>query len=194
MAAVIPLRPRGASFDPPAVDPGGRIAWVGGVRPFRQAYAVDLRRLDDPNLYPNSGIPEYLDEAAVVRGRSTARAPRSQRRPASPPLRRLHLGGARDSRAGTELFATDFCDWNVHARAARPLRAPPVPSRASLFQIRVAGAAIRAQQRGRPAAISTLAMIFGRACARGVPGVDYRSPDVLVGRRPARRRSCARCA
>jgi hypothetical protein len=59
IAAVIPLGLAGASFDAPALDPGGRMAWLGASS-FRQVYAVDLRALDDASLYAANRTPAVL--------------------------------------------------------------------------------------------------------------------------------------
>jgi hypothetical protein len=172
IAAVIPLGRAGASFDPPAVDPGGRIAWVGASS-HRQAYAVDLRSLDDPNLYAASGAPEFLDGARVF----TADAPLvlPDRVDGPPPMLCEGYTSVALNAAGSEMFATDFCDGTFTRVRLDLSGAPPVPFASDRFQV-------AAQE--RPFAPSNaVGQLRAPGLLRvrpGAPGVDYRTPDVLA--------------
>jgi hypothetical protein len=179
LAAVIPLGLAGPSFDAPAVEPGGRMAWVGASS-FRQVYAVDLRALDDATLYTASGPPAILDGLTV--GVPDARvfdasAPLVLPDRADGPPAALCLGYTQVAvnAAGSELFATDFCDGTFTRVRIDLSGAPPVPVPRDRFQL-------AAQQ--HPFAASTA---VGELRAPGIlrvrpgaPGVDYRTPDVLV--------------
>jgi hypothetical protein len=179
VAAVIPLGLAGPSFDAPAVDPGGRIAWVGASSQ-RQVYAVDLRALDDANLYATSGPPEKLD--GLSPGWPNARvfhagAPLALPDRADGPPTALCEGFTEVAlnATGSELFATDFCDGTFTRVRLDLSGAPPVPFPRERFQV-------AAQERPfAPSNAVGLLRAPGILRVRpGAPGVDYRSPDVLV--------------
>jgi len=178
---VIPLGLAGPAFDAPAIDPGGRMAWVGASSQ-RQVYAVDLRALDDANVFAASGPPVILDGLSA--GLPDARVFFAQAPLALPP----RAGGPPPSQcdgytdpalnaAGTELFATDFCDGTFTRVRLDLSGTPPVPFLLDRFQ--VAGqqppfAPITATASGELRAPEFLRV------RPGAPGVDYQTPDVLV--------------
>jgi hypothetical protein len=179
IAAVIPLGLAGASFDAPALDPGGRMAWVGASS-FRQVYAVDLRALDDARLYTAGGPPATLDgldagfpDARVFHASEPLALPNRANGP--PPALCLGYTQVAVNAAGSELFATDFCDGTFTRARIDLSGTPPVPVPRDRFQI-------AAQQ--RPFAPSTaVGELRSPGILRvrpGAPGVDYRTPDVLV--------------
>jgi hypothetical protein len=179
IAAVIPLGFAGPSFDAPAVDAGGRIAWVGASS-HRQLYAVDLRPLDDAGLYASGGPPALLDglSAGVPDARVfTAAAPLAlPDRPSGPPsvlcegFTQVALNAA-----ASELFATDFCDGTFTRVRIDLAGAPPPPWPRDRFQV-------AAQQTpfAPSNAVGQLRSPGILRVRRGTPGVDYRTPDVFV--------------
>ena len=179
IAAVIPLGLAGPSFEAPAVDPGGRIAFVGASSQ-RQVYAVDLRALDDANLYAGSGGPAILDgqsagfpDARVFRAGAPLALP--DRADGPPALLCEGFTEVALDAAGSELYATDFCDGTFTRVRLDLTGAPPVPFAADRFQI-------AAQERPfAPSNAVGLLRAPGVVRVRpGAPGVDYRTPDVLV--------------
>ncbi len=178
IAAVIPLGLAGPSFDALAVDSRGSIAWIGASSD-RQVYAVDLRALDDPDLYLGSGSPAILDGTA---GFPDARIFTGERplvlpdRADGPPVRDCNgFTHVALNAAGSELFATDFCDGTFTRVRLDLSGAPPVPFPPERFQI-------AAQERPfAPSHAVGLLRAPGILRVRpGVPGVDYRTPDVLA--------------
>jgi hypothetical protein len=179
IAAVIPLGLAGASFDAPALDPGGRMAWIGASS-FRQVYGVDLRALDDANLYPASGPAAKLD--GLTTGVADARVFTADhplvlpdRSDGPPPALCLGYTQVAVNAAGGELFATDFCD-GTFTRARIDLSGPPpVPVPRDHFQI--------ASQEHPFAPSNAVGELRSPGILRvrpGKPGIDYRTPDVLV--------------
>ena len=179
IAAVIPLGYAGPSFDAIEVDPGGRIGWLGASSD-RQIYAVDLRALDDPDLYIGSGSPERLDgqtpgipDARIFTGDDPLVLPDRADGP-SPSQCNGYTNVAMNA-AGTEVYATDFCDGTFTRLRLDLSGAPPVPFPHDRFQI-------AAQERPfAPSHAVGLLRAPGVVRVRpGRPGVDYTSPDVLV--------------
>jgi hypothetical protein len=179
IAAVIPLGLAGPSFDAPALDPGGRIAWVGASSQ-RQLYAVDLRPLDDPALYAGSGEPVVLDgltisapDARVFDAGDPLVLPDRSDGPA-PALCEGYTQVAVDA-AGTEVFATDFCDGTFTRVRVDLSGAAPPPWPRERFSAGVPD---------RPfAPIDAIGQLRAPGILRvraGVPGVDYQAPDVFV--------------
>ena len=178
VAAVIPLGLAGASFDAPAVEPGGRMAWVGASS-FRQLYAVDLRALDDASLYSASGPPAILGITANTTDARvfTADVPLALPDRSDGPPAALCQGftSVAVNAAGSELFATDFCD-GTFTRARIDLSGPPpVPVPRDRFQI-----AAQAKPFAPSTAVGELRSPGILRVRPGAPGVDYRTPDVLV--------------
>jgi hypothetical protein len=179
IAAVVPLGLAGPSFDAPAVDPGARIAWVGASSQ-RQAYAVDLRALDDATLYAATGPPALLDglTAGVPDARVfAAGAPLAlpDRADGPPAVFCEGFTSVALNAAGSELFATDFCDGTFTRVRLDLSGAPPVPYARERFQI-----AAQEQPFAPSNAVGQLRAPGTLRVRPGVPGVDYRAPDVLV--------------
>ncbi len=180
LAAVIPLGFAGPSFDAPALDPGGRVAWLGASSQ-RQLYAVDLRALDDPRLYAGAGPPvrlDGLDDAGFPDARIFhAGAPLALPDRADGPSPALCEGftHAAVNAAGAEVFATDFCDGTFTRVRAGLGGAPPVPYPPDRFPV--------AGQQAPFAPSDAIGLLRAPGALRvrpGVPGVDYAGPDVLV--------------
>jgi hypothetical protein len=179
VAAVIPLGPAGPAFDAPAVDPRGRMAWVGASSQ-RQVYAVDLRALDDPNLYVAGARPAILDgqspgepDARVFHAGAPLALP--DRADGPPPALCLGYTEVALNAAGGELFATDFCDGTFTRVRIDLSGAPSVPVPPSRFQI--------ASQQTPFAPSNAVGQLRAPGLVRarpGTPGVDYHTPDVLV--------------
>ncbi len=177
IAAVIPLGFAGPSFDAPAIDPGGRLAWVGASS-HRQIYGVDLRALDDPSLY-SAGPPAILGQSANTphAGIFTADEPLvlPDRSDGPPAAQCEGFTQVAVNAAGTELFATDFCDGTFTRVRIDLSGAPPVPVPPDRFQI--------ASQERPFAPSNAVGELRAPGIVRvrpGAPGVDYRTPDVLV--------------
>jgi hypothetical protein len=179
IAAVIPIGLAGPDFDGLAIDPRGRIGWVGASSD-RQIYAVDLRGLDDPNLYAGSGPPAILDGLSV--GFADARVFTGDAPLVLPD--RTDGPRARDcngfthvavNAAGSEVFATDFCDGTFTRVRMDLSGAPPVPYPRDRFQI-----ASQATPFAPSHAVGELRAPGILRVRPGAPGVDYRTPDVLV--------------
>jgi hypothetical protein len=182
IAAVIPLGFAGPSFDAPAVDAGGRIAWVGASS-HRQLYAVDLRPLDDPALYTASGPPALLDglsaglpDARVFAADAPSAPLVLPDRADGPPV--ILCDGFTHvavNAAASEVFATDFCDGTFTRVRMDLAGAPPPPWPSDRFQL--------AAQSAPFAPSNAIGLLRAPASVRvrpGVPGIDYRGPDVLV--------------
>jgi hypothetical protein len=178
IAAVIPLGFAGASFDAPALDPGGRMAWVGASS-FRQLYAIDLRALDDAGLYGTGGPPAVLgltpDTAAAHVFDATDPLALPDRSDGPPPALCQGFTQVAVNAAGSAIFATDFCD-GTFTRARIDFSAPlPLPVPRERVQIAA---------QGKPFAPSTaIGELRSPGILRvrpGAPGVDYDTPDVLV--------------
>jgi hypothetical protein len=176
IAAVIPLGFAGPSFDAPAVDPGGRIAWVGASSQ-RQLYAVDLRPLDDPALYAASGAPEWLDgltaDARVFDADGPLVLPDRADGPSVLSCEGFTHVTLND--AASEAFATDFCDGTLTRVRIDLAGAPPAPWPRDRFQIAAQAAPFAPSD-----AVGQLRAPGVLRARPGVPGVDYRGPDVLV--------------
>jgi hypothetical protein len=181
IVAVIPLGFAGPSFDGLAVDAGGRIGWVGASSQ-RQLYAVDLRALDEPNLYAGAGPPVILDGLSVGFPDArifTADTPflLPDRDDGAPSVDCDGFTHAAVNAAASEVFATDFCD-GTFTRVRMDLSGdPPVPWPRARFQV-------AAQQTPfAPVRADTFGLLRAPGALRvrpGSPGVDYASPDVLV--------------
>lgn len=178
IAATIPLSRAGASFDAPAIDPGGRIAWLGASSQ-RQLYAVDLRALDAPGLYVAAGPPVILDGATT--GFPDARIFDGDH-PLVLPARSDGRAGSCEgfthvalNAAATEAFATDFCDGTFTRVRLDLAGAPPIPYPRERFQ--VAGQSVPFAPNDSLGELRTPGEL---AVRQGRPGVDFTTPDVLV--------------
>jgi hypothetical protein len=179
IAATIPLGFAGPSFDAPAIEPGGRLAWLGASSQ-RQLYAVDLRPLDDPRLYAKTGPPVILDGLSL--GFDDARVFTADRPLVLPERadRRASTGcegftHVTTNAAGTEAYATDFCDGTLTRVRLDLSGSPPIPYPLDRFQIAGQSSPFAPND-----AIGELRAPSVVATRRGVPGVDFTTPDVLV--------------
>ncbi|MEZ4278236.1 MAG: hypothetical protein R3F21_01305 [Myxococcota bacterium] len=178
IVATIPLGFAGPSFDAPAIDPTGRIAWLGASS-TRALYAIDLRPLDDPRLYAGDPDPIRLDGLSI--GGLDARIFDGDRPFALPPRSdgRASTGceGLTDvtiNAAGTEVFASDFCDGTV-TRVGLELGDPVVPYPAVRFPVLAQANAFAPND--VVGALRSPLMLVARP---GIPGIDFTSPDALA--------------
>lgn len=172
LAAVIPLGLAGPDFDGVAVDPGGRIAWLGSSSQLR-LYAVDLRALDDPALYAGAGPPVELPGAVVFDAATPFVLPD---RRGGPDARSCEgFTHAAVSAAGSEVYVGDFCDGSF-TRVRMDLALPaPVPWPADRFTV-----AAQVTPFAPSDAVGELRAPGVVRVRPGEPGLDYRGPDVLV--------------
>lgn len=179
IAATIPLGAAGPAFDAPAVDPQGRVAWLGATSE-RQVYAVDLRALDDPALYAGGGPPVVLDgltpgfpdarifdadDPLVLPARSDGRSSASCE----------GLTDVASNASGTEVLATDFCDGTVTRIAVDLPPGTAIPAPRAQFQVFAQSNAFAPND-----AVGELRAPIRIVARPGVPGVDYTTPDVLT--------------
>jgi hypothetical protein len=179
IAATIPLGFAGPSFDAPAIDPTGRIAWLGASS-SRQLYAVDLRLLDDPRIFQPGQDPVILDGQSIAgldariftADRPFPLPPRSDGRSST------LCEGNTDvtiNASGTEVFASDFCDGTI-TRVQLDLDGGPLtPFPASRFRV------LAQENSFAPndvvGELRTPLLVVARP---GIPGIDYTSPDLLA--------------
>lgn len=188
LVATVPLGRAAPSFDALAIDPTRRVAFTGDAA-GRNLYAIDLAPLDSlPPLAPGDR-PYRLDGSDTRVGGVDARifdAAHPLRLPARPggaPAVTCpgFAVGAAFNASGGKLFATEFCDGTLTTIGVDLAGDPPVPvPRGDHFA--VAGqtnlvASVGASGLGKPRALGSIAV------RPGVPGFDYRGPDVffLVG-------------
>lgn len=179
IVATIPLGFAGPAFDAPAVDPTGRIAWLGASS-SRSLYAVDLRPLDDSRLYSGGPDPVVLDGLSIggldarifTADRPFVLPPRSDGRAST------FCEGLTDvtiNAAGSELYASDFCDGTITRIGLDLASQSPVPYPATQFHV------VAQQDAFAPndvvGELRSPVLILARP---GVPGLDYTSPDVLA--------------
>lgn len=187
IVARIPLGFAGPSFDAPALDPGGRLAWLGATS-LRELYAIDLRALDEGALYaPGSGgtgvaggPPVTLDgldtvgaDARIFYADRPLVIPARVDRPAPPEC--AGFTSVTVNSAGTEAYATDFCDGTITRVRYDATPSVPVPYPTSRFQV--------AQQRAPYAPSSAIGELQKPSTIRvrpGRPGIDFEGPDVFV--------------
>ncbi len=179
IVATIPLGFAGPSFDAPAIDPSGRVAWLGASS-TRSLYAIDLRPLDDPRLYEGDPAPIRLDgqsigglDARIFTGDAPfALPPRSDGRAST------GCEGLTDvtiNASGTEVFASDFCDGTVTRVGLELGGDPPFPYPAARFP--VLGQESAFAPNDVVGALRSPLMLVARP---GIPGIDFTSPDVLA--------------
>jgi hypothetical protein len=179
IAARIPLGFAGPSFAGATVDPDGRLAWVGSSSQ-RELFAVDLRALDNPDLYVGSQPPVILDGLTV--GFDDARVFAADRPFVLP--NRLDGPPPNDcdgfthvavNVTGTEAFATDFCDGTFTRIRLDLTGSPPIPYQQNRFEL-----ASQTEPFSPNDSLGLLRSPSIISVRPGVPGVDYTSPDVLV--------------
>ncbi len=181
IAAVVPLGFAGPSFEAIAVDPTRRVGWLGASSQNR-LYAVDLRALDDARLYAGAGPPILLDgltpgfpDARIFSADAPLVLP--ERADGAPPADCEGFTHVATNDAGSEVFATDFCD-GTFTRVRMDLTGnPAIPWPADRFVVasqQTPFAAVRSDTFGLLRAPGALAV------RPGEPAVDYTTPDVLV--------------
>lgn len=179
IVATIPLGLAGPSFDAPAVDPGGRTAWLGATSE-REVYAVDLRPLDDPALYTQGGAPVILDgltlgfdDARIFTADHPLELPRRNDGRASGSCE--GFTDVTTNSAGTAVFASDFCDGTLTRIELALDGQAPMPYPRDRFQVVAQSNAFAPNDAVGEARAPSLV-----AARPGIPGVDYTTPDVLV--------------
>jgi hypothetical protein len=177
--ATIPLGLAGPSFNAPAIDPGGRIAWLGASS-SRQLYAVDLRTLDTPDLHTGTGSRVMLDgsslgfpDARVFTADHPLTLPRRTDGRASTACE--GLTDVSTEANGVNVIASDFCDGTL-TRIAQDLSGnAPVPWPRERFQV------LSQSNAFAPNDAVGEARAPSRVVARpGRPGIDHTTADVLV--------------
>lgn len=179
IVATIPLGFAGPSFGPPAIDPTGRVAWLGASS-SRQLYAIDLRPLDDPRLFEGGSEPVRLDGLSL--GGLDARIFTADRPFVLPPRTdgraSTFCEGLTDvtvNASGSEVFASDFCDGTVTRIALTLDGASPVPYPASNFRVLAQQDAFAPND-----VVGELRSPLLLIARPGIPGIDYTSPDVVA--------------
>jgi hypothetical protein len=181
VAASIPLGLAGPSFEPLAIDPGGRVALLGASSQ-RQLYAVDLAPLDDPRLYEGSGAPILLDgltagypDARIFHADRPLVLPDRSDGPATSQCEGLTYTAI--NAAGSEAFANDHCDGTltrIRLALSGALPVPVPPERFQVFHQDDLWAPLTAASIGLPRAPGPLRV------RPGVPGFDYEGHDVFL--------------
>lgn len=179
IVATVPLGRAGPAFDAPAIDPGGRIAWLGASS-SRQLYAIDLRPLDDPRVHEPRTEPLLLDGLSLgaldarifTADRPLAVPPRSDGRSSSSCE---GLTDATVNAAGSEVFASDYCDGTITRIALDLGGDPPAPYPPTRFRVTAQSNTFAPHD-----AVGESRTPGLLAARPGIPGIDYTSPDVLV--------------
>lgn len=185
LVATVPLGRAALSFDALAIDPSRRVAFTGSAA-ARNLVAIDLAPLDALPPLAAGARPYRLDGSDARVGGADARifdAERPLRLPARPngPPQETCPGfavGTAFNALGSKLFATEFCDGTLTTVGVDLSGDPPVPVPRDahfvvLGQSHVA-APVGASGLGQPRALGAIAV------RPGVPGIDFRGPDVFV--------------
>jgi hypothetical protein len=179
IVATIPLGLAAPAFENISIDVSGQIGWIGSVT-SKVLYAVDLRALEDPNLYLSSGPVIILDgmtvgfpDARVFSAAAPLVLPDRLDRSSDPSCSGL-TSVATNSR-GTQAFATDFCDGTLTRIRFDLTGGPPIPFTADRFQ--VIGQTAPFAPTPSPGEQSAPGFIAVRP---GIPAVDFDSHDVFV--------------
>jgi hypothetical protein len=181
VVASIPLGLAGPSFEPLALDPGGRVALLGASSQ-RQLYAVDLAPLDDPRLYEGSGPPILLDgltagypDARIFYANRPLVLPDRSDGPADTQCEGLTYAAIDD--AGIEAFATDHCDGTLTRIRLALAGSPPVPVPPESFQL------LRQDNLTAPLTAASIGLPRAPGPLRvrpGIPGIGYVGADVFL--------------
>jgi hypothetical protein len=180
LVATIPLGLAAPSFERLAIDPTGRVAMVGSAV-GRKLYAVDLAPLETIALPPGAP-PLVLDgstgpDAVIYDAASPLELPARANGAPVATCPGFIVGTAFDA-AGTNLFASDFCDGTLAIVGVDLSGNPPVPVPAVSTRFGVQ------QSLAITAPLNTASLGLSRApgavrVRAGRPGVDYSGPDVL---------------
>jgi hypothetical protein len=179
IVARIPLGFAGPSFEAAAIDPGGRVAWLGSSSQ-RELFVVDLRTLDETALYIGDDPPVILDgltvgfdDARIFTADSPFMIPD---RPGGPPSHSCDgFTHVSLNALGSEAYATDFCDGTFTRVRLDLSGSPAIPYPQSRFGL--------AGQSTPFSPLDSLGLLRSPsiiAVRPGVPGIDYTAPDVLV--------------
>ncbi|MFO0689724.1 MAG: hypothetical protein U0900_13535 [Myxococcota bacterium] len=179
IVATIPLGFAGPSFGPPAIDPTGRVAWLGASS-SRQLYAIDLRVLDDARLYAGGSEPVRLD--GLAQGGLDARIFTADRPFVLPPRSdgraSTFCEGLTDvtvNASGSEVYASDFCDGTLTRIALDLDGATASPYPPSSFRVLAQQDAFAPND-----VVGELRAPLLLLARPGIPGIDYTSPDVVA--------------
>ncbi len=180
LVATIPLGLAGPSFSPLAIEPNGRIALLGASS-NRQLYAIDLKPLNDPDLYNHPGQILVLDgtkagfpDARIFYADSPLVLPDRADGPAEDQCAGLTTVAMNYS--GQRAFATDFCDGTLSVVEIDLAASPPIPVPQDRFTLG------RSEKILAPLTVDSLSLLRAPANAMvrtGIPGVDYSGPDVF---------------
>jgi len=178
LVATVPLGRVGLSFDRLAVDPGGRVA-LTGTAVGRALYGIDLAPLDA--LPPAPATPVVLDGSGGPDARLFfAGAPfLLPPRPGGAPAASCNgfVVGVAWNDAGSQVFATEFCDGTLSRVSADLSGSPDLATLRSRFRFEgqvAVTAPVTASAVGEPRALGTVRV------RPGAPGVAYSGPDVYV--------------
>ena len=179
IVASIPLGFAGPSFDRIAIDPSGRVGLLGASS-HRELYAVDLAPLEDARLYEGDGPPVLLDGLSV--GFPDARIFDAEhplllpdRADGPPPAQCEGFTHVAINAAGSQAFATDYCDGTLARVRINLSGTPAVPVPRERFS------ALGSDEVFEP--LSSLGLLRAPSMLRvrsGAPGLDYAGPDVLI--------------
>jgi hypothetical protein len=181
LVATIPLGLAAPSFGPLALDPSGRVAFMGSAT-RRHLYAIDLAVLDDPALYDGSQTePIRLDgstpgfgDARIFDATHPLVLPS---RADGPPLSQCPtLTQVAIDYAGELAFASDWCDGTlsvVTLDLSDPFEQPLDRDR---FRVQRSIDILAPKVSERLGDASTPSMLRVRP---GRPGIDFTGPDVL---------------
>lgn len=176
--ATIPLRSANPAFGELAIDPTGRIAFVGdAVR--RNLYAVDLQPLD--GLGAPGATPIVLDGSAgpnaiVFDGTAPFRIPPIANGAPSDSCAGFTSGVAVND-AGDRVYVIEQCDGTLATVLLDLSGAPPVPVPAARFRL------ARLESVAAPLREDTFGLARQPGSVRvrpGIPGVDFQGPDVFL--------------
>jgi hypothetical protein len=181
VVATIPLGFAGPSFDPIAVDATGTVGWLGATSQ-RQLYAIDLRPLDDPDLYLGAppvvldGLTPGFPDARIFDGSRPFVLP--DRADGPPAVQCEGVTFVTFNDAGSVAFATDWCDGTLTSVGQDLSEAPPPPYARDRFAVLGQSTPFFPAQ-----SLGQLRKPSRPRVRPGVPGTDFRSPDVftLVG-------------
>lgn len=173
LVGTIPLGLAGLATGPLAVDPSGRVAVVGS-QVGRTLLAVDLAGL---TALPAQAIdPVVLDGAVIFDAEHPFRIP-PLAAGAPPDLCPGFTGGVAFNHAGDRLYATEFCDGSLASIRVDLTGSPTTAALANRFDL------VDLQAVVSPIRVETLgeARAPGAIAVRpGVPGFDFRGPDLFV--------------
>ena len=179
VVASIPLGFAGPSFEPVALHPGGGLALLGSSSQ-RQLFAVDLRPLDDPDLYLPRPGPVLLD--GLTPGFPNARIAGADdpivlpdRLDGPPAFLCAGLTEARFDHSGSTAWAIDECDGTLTRMTIDLSGNPPIPLPRARIQV------LEQSEPFAPTDAVGLTRSPGNLRVRpGRPGLDYTGPEMVL--------------